>query len=158
MKTRIITSLGCALLLSAVAAATPKKPVHKPAPAHASSRKAVQGTARHSTVARSQSARHTASSARGKHSARKSTASAAPGISSERATAIQAALIKNGYLTGTPSGNWDANTQAAMRKMQADNHWSTKNVPDARALNKLGLGAGTTPVESAASPEAAGKP
>jgi hypothetical protein len=64
----------------------------------------------------------------------------AQGISPERATQIQTALIKAGYMTGTPSGTWDAATQAAMEKLQADNGWQTKLVPDARAIIKLGLG------------------
>jgi hypothetical protein len=73
------------------------------------------------------------------------TAAAAPhreavGISNERATEIQTALIQHGYLTGDPSGTWDAETIAAMTKLQADNGWGTKVTPDARALIKLGLG------------------
>jgi hypothetical protein len=67
------------------------------------------------------------------------------GISPERATQIQTALIKAGYLTGTPSGTWDAQTQAAMEKLQADNGWQTKLVPDSRAIIKLGLGSSTAP-------------
>jgi hypothetical protein len=62
------------------------------------------------------------------------------GIDDQRATEIQAALIKAGYLTGEPSGHWDAASQAAMEKLQADNGWQTKLVPDSRALIKLGLG------------------
>jgi hypothetical protein len=61
-------------------------------------------------------------------------------IDDERATQIQAALIKAGYLTGAPSGHWDAGSIAAMTKVQADNGWQTKLVPDSRALIKLGLG------------------
>jgi len=62
------------------------------------------------------------------------------GIDDLRATEIQAALIKAGYLTGTPSGHWDSASTAAMQKVQADNGWQTKLVPDSRALIKLGLG------------------
>ncbi|MHB1022978.1 MAG: peptidoglycan-binding domain-containing protein [Acidobacteriaceae bacterium] len=61
-------------------------------------------------------------------------------IDSERATQIQTALIKAGYLQGVPSGAWDTKTEAAMRKLQADNGWQTKITPDSRALIKLGLG------------------
>jgi hypothetical protein len=61
-------------------------------------------------------------------------------IDSERATQLQNALIKSGYLTGTPSGTWDAASQAAMQKLQGDNGWQTKLVPDSRAIIKLGLG------------------
>jgi len=64
----------------------------------------------------------------------------AQGIDPERATQIQTALIKAGYLKGTPTGTWDAQTQAAMEKLQSDNGWQTKIVPDARAIIKLGLG------------------
>jgi hypothetical protein len=64
----------------------------------------------------------------------------AQGISPERATQIQTAMIKAGYMTGTPSGTWDAATQAAMEKLQSDNGWQTKLVPDSRAIIKLGLG------------------
>ena len=62
------------------------------------------------------------------------------GITPERATEIQQALIKQNYLTGEPSGTWDARTQAAMVKYQADHGWQTKEIPDSRAIIKLGLG------------------
>ena len=61
-------------------------------------------------------------------------------MDSDRATEIQTALIKSGYLTGTPSGHWDSASEAAMQKLQADNGWQTKLTPDSRALIKLGLG------------------
>jgi peptidoglycan hydrolase-like protein with peptidoglycan-binding domain len=64
-------------------------------------------------------------------------------IDDDRATQIQSALIKAGYLTGAPSGHWDAESEAAMGKLQADNGWQTKLVPDSRALIKLGLGPST---------------
>lgn len=62
------------------------------------------------------------------------------GIDSDRAREIQTALIKQNYLSGEPSGQWDAETQAAMEKYQADNGWQTRLIPDSRALIKLGLG------------------
>lgn len=61
-------------------------------------------------------------------------------INSERATEIQQALIREKYLTGDPTGDWDARTQAALVKYQGDHGWQTKVVPDSRALIKLGLG------------------
>jgi len=67
-------------------------------------------------------------------------------MSSERATEIQTALIKAGYLSGAPSGTWDASSQAAMEKLQGDNGWQTKIVPDSRAIIKLGLGPGASSV------------
>lgn len=59
---------------------------------------------------------------------------------SDRATQIQTALIKKGYLTGEPTGRWDEQSVAAMQKLQGDNGWQTKITPDSRALIKLGLG------------------
>ena len=61
-------------------------------------------------------------------------------IDGERATQIQQALVREHYLKGTPSGKWDASTQEAMRRYQADQGWQTKEVPDSRALIRLGLG------------------
>ncbi len=61
-------------------------------------------------------------------------------IDPQRAAEIQAALIREHYLKGNATGAWDAQTQAAMQKFQADNGWQTKSTPDARALIKLGLG------------------
>ena len=62
------------------------------------------------------------------------------GIAPERASEIQTALIRENYLTGTPSGQWDAQTESAMQKFQGDHGWQTKLTPDSRALIKLGLG------------------
>jgi hypothetical protein len=67
----------------------------------------------------------------------------APGqrqIEPERATEIQNALIREHYLSAPASGQWDATTEAAMQKYQADHGWQTKLTPDSRALIKLGLG------------------
>lgn len=73
-------------------------------------------------------------------------------IADERATQIQTALIKAQYLSGEPSGHWDAQSQDAIRKVQADNGWQTKLVPDSRALIKLGLGPDSGSVAGASSP------
>ncbi len=79
---------------------------------------------------------------------------AIPSMSSERATEIQSALIQRGYLAGEPTGTWDAASYAAMQKMQGDNGWQTKLVPDSRALIKLGLGPNNTALAAApTSPE-----
>jgi hypothetical protein len=61
-------------------------------------------------------------------------------IDSERAEQIQEALIRAHYLTGEPTGTWNAASEEAMRQYQADHGWQTKEVPDSRALIKLGLG------------------
>ena len=82
-------------------------------------------------------------------------------IDPERAREIQSALIREHYLTGEPSGQWDAESQAAMSKFQADQGWQTKLTPDSRALIKLGLGpnqdtAKVTPGNQASLPSSTG--
>jgi peptidoglycan hydrolase-like protein with peptidoglycan-binding domain len=69
------------------------------------------------------------------------------GMPSERATEIQTALIQRGYLSGEPTGVWDAQTSGAMAKLQGDNGWQTKVTPDSRALIKLGLGPTAPPAD-----------
>ncbi len=61
-------------------------------------------------------------------------------IDSERAQKIQEALIREHYLSGEPTGAWNPESEAAMRRYQADHGWQNKTVPDSRALIKLGLG------------------
>jgi hypothetical protein len=95
------------------------------------------GYAPAATKAASKSARHGHHKGKRKASWKKK---GQQGINSERATEIQQALIRQNYLTGEPTGEWDAPTQAALIKYQGDNGWQTKVVPDSRALIKLGLG------------------
>lgn len=73
-------------------------------------------------------------------------------IDSARATEIQQALIRENYMSGSPSGNWDSASQDAMKKFQADNGWQTKIMPDSRALIKLGLGPQNPETAKAAAP------
>ena len=61
-------------------------------------------------------------------------------IDSERARQIQEALVREHYLSGDATKDWDQSSEAAMRRFQADHGWQTKTVPDARALIALGLG------------------
>lgn len=80
--------------------------------------------------------------AHGKVSARSSKARfhGQQAIDPERTLEIQQALIRTHYLSGEPSGQWDQATRDALIRLQDDNHWQTKIVPDSRALIKLGLG------------------
>jgi hypothetical protein len=80
------------------------------------------------------------------------------GIEDARATQIQTALIKAGYLTGEPSGHWDSQSQSAMVKFQSDNGWQTKLVPDSRALIKLGLGPDNSSATSSTASNATATP
>jgi peptidoglycan hydrolase-like protein with peptidoglycan-binding domain len=87
------------------------------------------GSSRHHSSSRHRRARKTSWKRRGQQQ-----------IDSDRARAIQEALIREKYLTGDPTGVWDARSQAAMSKFQEDNGWQSKVTPDSRALIKLGLG------------------
>lgn len=128
-----------ALALSASADTTPqtatvaKKKTHHLASASKSS------THQASPSGTSQSSTHKTKHARGKTRA-KSKKRGQQAIDSQRARQIQQALIREHYLQGVPSGAWDAPTQAAMQRYQADQGWQTKTIPDSRALIKLGLG------------------
>jgi peptidoglycan hydrolase-like protein with peptidoglycan-binding domain len=88
----------------------------------------------------STTATHKASHAKGKATSKSHKMHGQQSIDSERVTQIQQALIREHYLTGEANGQWDATTQAAMQKFQADQGWQTKLMPDSRALVKLGLG------------------
>jgi peptidoglycan hydrolase-like protein with peptidoglycan-binding domain len=61
-------------------------------------------------------------------------------IDPARVTQIQEALIREHYMTGEATGQWDSTTASAMQKYQADQGWQTKLMPDSRAIKKLGLG------------------
>lgn len=84
--------------------------------------------------AKSSSKRGSRKKSRGKHTRGQAN------IDVGRAHEIQAALIREHYLNGQPSGVWDDATQKAMKRYQADQGWQSKTTPDARALIKLGLG------------------
>jgi len=99
----------------------------------------------------------------GKASQRKSKHKAAAvshprAIDDARATQIQSALIKAGYMSGEPTGHWDSASESAMQKLQSDNGWQTKLIPDSRALIKLGLGPQTQQTASAAASSVSSTP
>jgi len=112
----------------------PKKPAHastSPAktPRHHTNVRATSGSTRNSA--------HKSKSTRGKKGSKKRGQQA---IDSARTREIQTALIRQHYMQGEPSGTWDSTTQAAMQRYQADQGWQSKQIPDSRALIKLGLG------------------
>lgn len=103
-------------------------------------------------------ARHTASSSHSGHATRMVEHTSYSTIGADRATQIQRALIERGYLTGEPTGSWDAPSVAAMQKLQGDNGWQTKLVPDSRALIKLGLGPGSEAAPAASTAASTAQP
>jgi len=93
-----------------------------------------------STSSSSSAVKKTSSKTSGKRSRRKSRLRGQQKIDSERAHAIQEALIRAHYLKGEPTGTWNQASEDAMRRYQADHGWQSKTVPDSRALISLGLG------------------
>ena len=116
---------------------------------------AVSASAQESSASKSPSKKHSSShvsgtssattkkassKTSGKRSSRKRRPRGQQKIDSERAQAIQEALIREHYLKGEPTGTWNQSSEDAMRKYQADHGWQSKQVPDSRALISLGLG------------------
>jgi len=118
---------------SSISDAAAKKPAATTTVAH----KHHKSTAKSTSGTKSTSKTHTASA--GKRS-RKKRARGQQKIDSERAQAIQEALIREHYLSGEATGTWNQASEEAMRRYQADQGWQSKTVPDSRALIKLGLG------------------
>ena len=116
----------------------PSLPTRRPSPHTRTTASSHKTT--HKSVAKSSSSTHTTSS--GKHSSKKKSAKARgqQKIDSERAQAIQEALIREHYMSGEATGTWNQSSEEAMRRYQADHGWQSKTVPDSRALIKLGLG------------------
>lgn len=130
--------LACALVPMAAAAqssadtASVKKPV--------TSKAAAKPNKTTATSAKKTAGTRTASGKRSTHKKRTAKVRGQQKIDSERAQAIQEALIRQHYLSGDATGTWNEASEAAMRRYQADNGWQSKTVPDSRALIKLGLG------------------
>lgn len=114
---------------SSSSAAKPHAASHPAAGAHP---KSTTASAAHNGKSKYASAR--------KNGKRKTTARGQQKIDTERAQAIQEALIREHYLSGEAAGRWDQSSEEAMRRYQADHGWQSKTVPDSRALISLGLG------------------
>lgn len=136
----------CALTLSCAlaAAATPAQDSATTAPNKSTSTKKTASTTSpksHSALSSSSGVKNSSSKTARKRSRRKSSRlRGQQKIDSERAQAIQEALIREHYLDGEPTGTWNQASEDAMRRYQADHGWQSKTVPDSRALISLGLG------------------
>jgi hypothetical protein len=119
---------------------TAKKPATTTTTAPKKHHKSTSKPSTASTGATKSASTHTTSS--GKRSSHKKSAKTRgqQKIDSERAQAIQEALIREHYMTGEATGTWNQASEEAMRRYQADHGWQSKTVPDSRALIKLGLG------------------
>ena len=121
--------LSSCLCLAASTETTTTTSTHKPVAKHLTHHDKPISSHSHASRLSKKSHRRYASRKRGQQK-----------IDPERTRQIQQALIREHYLGGEASGKWDAATQAALQKYQADNGWQSKSIPDSRALIKLGLG------------------
>ena len=134
---KILGVVSAVLLLAALSSATTKKKAHA-APRH-KAHDASHPAAQKNPVDRHSSRKTTKTKAH-KHGRKTARKHGQQQIDSARAREIQDALVRANYMQGEPTGKWDQSTKDAMARFQADNGWQTKNIPDARALIKLGLG------------------
>ena len=136
----------CALTLSCAlaAAASPPQDAATTASNKSTSTKKTASTSSHKSHLASSSSsgvKNSSSKTSGKRSRRKSSRlRGQQKIDSERAQAIQEALIREHYMTGDATGTWNQASEDAMRRYQAAHGWQSKTVPDSRALISLGLG------------------
>jgi len=142
VRAAVLVASAALLSASPLMAAIKTKPA-----APAKTRHVAAASSSHSKTASHKSAgTATASSRRSHKGSLKTVAAAKPkfrgqqSIDSTRMLEIQQALIREHYLDGEPTGEWDQATRQALTRLQEANHWQTKIVPDARALIKLGLG------------------
>jgi peptidoglycan hydrolase-like protein with peptidoglycan-binding domain len=73
----------------------------------------------------------------------------------DRVNQIQAALARDGSFQGGPSGKWDDNTVAAMRRFQTAHGLNPSGKLDAPTLQRLGLGSETAGVAAPTPPPGA---
>ena len=134
---------------NAAQAASTDSPAKKPAAKSSTQKSSTHKTGTkssttkaHKTSTSSAASSKSHSSASSRSRSRKKTAKVRgqQKIDSERAQAIQEALIREHYMSGEASGTWNQASEDAMRKYQADHGWQSKQVPDSRALISLGLG------------------
>lgn len=125
LRSLSITAISLLLALPSTATTTTTKPKStKPSSSsHKSSAKSGKTT-----------------SSKSKKKSAKATSHGQHGIDEARTREIQAALIREHYLGGEPTGAWDQTTKDALARYQEANGWQTKSLPDSRALIKLGLG------------------
>ena len=74
----------------------------------------------------------------------------------ERTKEIQSALVRKGYLNSEPSGAWDADSIAAMKRFQKDQNLEADGKFSSLSLIALGLGPKRTLTATSVNPAAAG--
>jgi len=123
LRSVAVTAISLLLAGSSTATGTTTKPAKPSSGSHKSTKSSKSST---SKSKRKKSAKATSN---GQH-----------GIDQSRTAQIQEALIREHYLSGEATGQWDQATKDALTRYQEANGWQTKSLPDSRALIKLGLG------------------
>jgi len=126
--------------------------VRRNATSHAATLSSAKATPNHSTTA--YASRRQGSSARYRH-ARPSPPRSLSGqqrlarlhMQPERVQEIQQALIREGYMEGEATGQWDSRTHDAMLRYQTMHGFPPTGLPEAKSLMKLGLGSHPLPPE-----------
>jgi len=123
----------------------------KARPATVSSSKKAPGTASpKGSVGRSAKSRPSNKRSKG---SRKQPGQKAP--TTDRISEIQTALARDGSFPGPPTGRWDDNTAAAMRRFQASHGLNVNGKLDAPTLQRLGLGSQTAGIAAPTPPPGA---
>ena len=114
--------------------------------AHRSYASGVKRTPNHSTAYASQ---HRGATARNRRMRRLSGPQrlARLHLQPQRVQEIQQALIREGYLQGDATGQWDVRTRDAMLRYQTAHGFPATGLPEAKSLMKLGLGSHPLPPE-----------
>lgn len=73
----------------------------------------------------------------------------------DRVSAIQSALAREGFYSGDPNGAWDSKSVAAMKRFQEAKRLKPTGKIDARSLQLLGLGSETAGMAAPREPVAA---
>ncbi|SRR5579871_695082 len=133
IKRALLAFLGAALFASAAPVASAAR---RPAAAQSSS----SNSSGKSSPTSAPRKKRTSAKSRGKSRSR-TRAQMSP--TPDRIREIQAALQKDGFYEGEPTGKWDAATVDALRKFQDKNGFPSTGKIDALSLNKLGLGSET---------------
>jgi len=156
----LVWSLGLGLAVSQTSAPKGSTPKKATTPQKTAVKKAAPKTtpAKKSTVKKS-TAKSTAkkSTAKRKLPAKKRVASWRRGQQQptpERYIQIQQALIDKQYLQGPATGKWEPDSEAALKKFQADQKLEATGKLDALSLIRLGLG----PQKGPASPNGLSPP
>lgn len=145
LKTKVLLTSAALLCTTPLAAALKTKPSNTRVKARSSAPALRMSTS--SRTSSHNSAKTTTASSRRVHNGKLRAVTASKpkfhgqqSIDQTRTLQIQQALIREHYLDGEATGEWDQATREALTRFQGDNHWQVKVLPDARALIKLGLG------------------